>query len=171
VLIRRAVGRVHGLARSLRVLSHQLHPAKLRLIGLVPALSSLQRELSRPDLAVMFTHQDVPNTLPDDVTLCLFRVVQEALQNAIKHSRARRVSVDLRGGPDGLHVTVADDGIGFDVHMTWGKGLGLVSMRERLDPLGGTLDVRSKPGNGTRLDISLPVVSKTDADLSSQAAG
>src|SRR5262249_26243834 len=98
----RSLERVHGLARSLRVLSHRLHPAKLRLVGLVPALSSLQRELSRPDLAVTFTYENVPPALTDDVTLCLYRVVQEGVQNAIKHSAGRDVSVSLRGCPGRL---------------------------------------------------------------------
>jgi signal transduction histidine kinase len=170
---RQAVARVRDLARSMRALSHRLHPAKLRLIGLVPALSSLQRELSRPDLTITFSHRDVPGTVPDDVMLCVFRVVQEALQNAIKHSGAQNVMVDLRGGPAGLQVTVADDGAGFDVDQEWGTGLGLVSMHERLDPLGGVLTVRSKPGAGTRLEISVPLVGAANPDItvSSQAAG
>ncbi len=123
-------------------LSHRLHPAKLRLIGLVSALEALQRELSRSDLTVTLTHEHVPANLPHDLTLSVFRIVQEALQNALKYSRARSVIVHLRGGPDSLALTVSDDGVGFDVETAWGKGLGLISISERIEAAGGTLDIR-----------------------------
>ena len=83
------------IAKSLHELSHRLHPTRLRLIGLVAALDHLCLELSRAGLTIAFTHDDVPSTLPPDVMLCLFRVVQEALQNAIKHSKASDLSVHL----------------------------------------------------------------------------
>jgi signal transduction histidine kinase len=145
-------------------LSHRLHPAKLRLIGLVAALHGLQHELPQSDIAVTFTHDTVPSTLPPDLTLCLFRIVQEALQNALKYSRAHRVSVHLSGGPDGLALTIVDDGVGFDVNAAWGKGLGLISMSERLEAIGGTLEIRSKPGTGTRLEVRAPLRVEPDAE-------
>ena len=152
-----ALRRARGVAKSVHDLSHRLHPAKLRLIGLVSALNGLQRELSQPDLSIRFTHQNVPSTISPEVTLCVFRVVQEALQNATKYSRARHISVDLAGTPIGLEFTVADDGIGFDVEGAWGKGLGLISISERLEAIGGTFEVRSTPGAGTRLEFSVPI--------------
>ena len=152
-----ALGRLDSIARTVHDLSHRLHPAKLRLIGLIPALSGIQRELSRPGFTVAFSHRDVPAALPHDLTLCLFRVVQEALQNAAKHSGARTVTMDLRGGPASLTLTIVDDGTGFDVDAVWGQGLGLVSMSERLESVGGTLTIRSQPGEGTRLEIVAPV--------------
>src|SRR5262249_22064132 len=121
-LAREAVERLHSIAKSVHDLSHRLHPAKLRLIGLVAALHGLERELSQRDCAVSFTHEKVPSTIPPDVTLCLFRVIQEALQNAVKYSQAGGVAVHLAGTSDGLVATVADDGIGFDVSTAWGKG-------------------------------------------------
>ena len=154
---REALERVHSVAKSVHDLSHRLHPAKLRLIGLIAALHGLERELSRQDCAVTFTHEHVPAALSPDVTLCLFRVIQEALQNALKYSKAGGVAVHLSGTPDGLVATVADDGVGFDVPEAWGKGLGLISMSERLEAIGGTLDIQSKPGHGTRLEIRIPV--------------
>jgi signal transduction histidine kinase len=156
-LEREALDRVRQIAASIRALSHQLHPAKLRLTGLLPALASLQTELSRPGLTITFTHENVPGTLPHDLTLCLFRIVQEALQNAVKHSGARQASVHLAGTSDGLALTVADNGRGFDVDAAWGKGLGLISMVERLEPFGGTLNIRARPGSGTRLDVNVPL--------------
>ena len=152
-----ALDRTQALARSVHDLSHRLHPAKLRLIGLVPALQGLQRELARPGAAITVTHVDVPRNLPPDLTLCLFRIVQEGLQNALKHGRARNVSVDLRGGSDRLVLIIVDDGIGFDVGPAFGTGLGLVSMDERLDVIGGALTIHSRPGAGTRLEIVVPL--------------
>jgi len=151
------LNRTQHIAKSVHDLSHRLHPAKLRLIGLVPALHAIQRELSRPEMAVVFTHDNVPSTVPPDLTVCLFRVVQEALQNALKYSKAHEVSVQLRGGPDGLALTIADDGVGFDVNAAWGKGLGLISMEERVEAIGGALEIRSKPGAGTRLELTVPL--------------
>jgi signal transduction histidine kinase len=152
-----ALTRVHGIARSVHDLSHRLHPAKLRLLGLVSALRALRRELSKSDISITITHDNVPAALPPDLTLCLFRVVQEALQNAVKYSGAREVSVDIHGGPDGLELIIADDGVGFDVDAAWGRGLGLISMRERLEAIGASLEIRSKSGAGTRLEVRVPV--------------
>jgi signal transduction histidine kinase len=152
-----ALARAQGIAKSVHDLSHRLHPAKLRLIGLVAALQALRLELSQSGIAIAFTHENVPSTLSADVTLCLFRVVQEAVQNAIKYSKAREVSVHLAGGPLGLTLTVVDDGVGFDVDAVWGQGLGLVSMKERLDAVGGAFEIRSDPGVGTRVEATVPL--------------
>ena len=152
-----ARARAQEIAKSVHDLSHRLHPAKLRLIGLVAALQALRLELSQSGIAIAFTHDNVPSTLSPDLTLCLFRVVQEALQNAIKYSKAREVSVHLGGSPLGLTLSVVDDGVGFDVEAVWGKGLGLVSMKERLEAIGGSLEIRSSPGLGTRVEATVPL--------------
>jgi signal transduction histidine kinase len=152
-----ALTRARGVARSVHNLSHRLHPSKLRLIGLVAALQALQRELSHSAIPVRFTHANVPPVLPPDVTLCVFRTVQEALQNAMKYSHAHDVSVHLTGDVDRLVLTVVDDGVGFDVATAWGKGLGLVSMSERLEAIGGTIDIRSRHNAGTQLEIVVPL--------------
>jgi signal transduction histidine kinase len=156
-LVDGAMGRAQGIARSVHDLSHRLHPAKLRLVGLVAALNGLQKELSRPGTTITFDHTDVPATLPFDLTLSLFRVVQEAIQNALKYSRASEVSVHLKGTRDHVALTIVDDGVGFDVERAWGKGIGLISMRERLESIGGRLEIRSKPGAGTRLEVTVPI--------------
>jgi signal transduction histidine kinase len=158
-----ALDRVQSVARSVHDLSHRLHPAKLQLLGLVAALASLQRELSQPAMAITFSHDNVPSALPQDLSLCLFRIVQEALQNAAKHSGAHDVSVRLSGGADALALTIVDDGTGFDVDTAWGRGLGLVSMGERLEALGGALKIYSKPGAGTRLEVTVPIRSTNGA--------
>jgi signal transduction histidine kinase len=150
-----ALLRAREIARSVHDLSHRLHPAKLRLIGLVPALEALRVELSHSGTAIAFTHEQVPSTLSPDLTMCLFRVVQEALHNAIKYSKASHVSVHLARSPNGLTLSVVDDGVGFDVDAVWAKGLGLVSMRERLEAIGGALEIRSTPGLGTRVEATV----------------
>ena len=160
-----ALNRAQDLARSVHDLSHRLHPTKLRLIGLVPALQALQRELSRSDTTIAFTHEGVPANLPLDLTLSVFRVVQEAVQNALKHGRARTVTVDLRGGSNVLALTVSDDGVGFDVDAAWGEGLGLISMGERIEAIEGTLDIRSTPGGGTCLTITVPLPKERAAEV------
>ena len=162
---RAVLSRAHNLAKSVHDLSHRLHPAKLRLLGLPAALKSLQHELARPGVEIAVTHENVPNPLPEDVTLCLYRVVQEALQNALKHSGAREIIVHLRGDIAALTVSVIDDGAGFDVSAKFGRGLGLVSMKERLEAIGGTLRIRSAPGQGTRLKIRVPVAAHQPVTL------
>jgi len=156
-LAQAALDRLHSLARGMRDLSHRLHPAKLQLIGLVPSLASLQRELTRPDFTVTLTHENIPAALPHEVTLCLYRIVQEALQNAIRHSSAREVRISLHGAVDQLTLTIVDDGVGFDVDAAWGKGLGLLSMSERLESIDGSVKIRSGPGAGTRVDVVVPI--------------
>lgn len=158
-----ALDRLHSLAHGMRDLSHRLHPAKLQLMGLVPSLSSLPRELSRPGLSITFTHQNVPPGLSHDLTLCVYRVVQEALQNAIRHSSAQNVSVNLRGDAETLMVTITDDGMGFDVDAEWGTGLGLLSMTERLESINGAVTIHSRRGTGTRVEVSVPVPAVREA--------
>jgi len=155
-LARKAFQRTQTIAQTVHALSYRLHPAKLQLMGLVPSLSSLQREFSKTGVDIGFSHRNVPDRLPHDLTLCLFRIVQEALQNAVRHGSARKVSLDLEGGPKGLTLAVVDDGVGFDADAVPVKGLGLISMRERLEPLGGTLEIHSRPGTGTRLNVFVP---------------
>jgi signal transduction histidine kinase len=154
---RATLDRVHDLSKSVHEISHKLHPTKLGLTGLVSALDGLQRELSRPDVAITFTHENVPTDLAQHLTLCVFRVVQEALQNAIKHGGAHDILVHLSGSDAGLTLTVVDDGLGFDVNTAFGKGLGLISMQERLEAVHGTLKIRSTPGAGTRLKVTVPM--------------
>jgi signal transduction histidine kinase len=165
-----ALSRAQVISKSVHDLSHRLHPARLRLIGLVAALHALRLELSQSGIAITLSHENVPLTLPPDLMLCLFRVVQEALQNAVKYSGAHEISVQLTGDPDGLTLDIVEDGVGFDVDAAWGKGLGLLSMSERLEAIGGTLEIRSSSGAGTRLKVTIPahVVYGTDASASKQ---
>lgn len=157
-LAKEALSHAQGVAKSVQDLSHRVHPARLRVLGLVPSLEALRDELSKNqnEIGIRFTHEMLP-TLPGELTLCVFRVVQEALQNALKHSKAHNVSVHLSGERGVLTLSIVDDGVGFDVDGAAGRGLGLISMNERLDAVGGSLEIRSTPGVGTQLKIRVPV--------------
>ena len=160
-----ALSQAREIARKLHDLSHRLHPTRLRLTGLVAGLQTLQRELSKSGPTITVTHDCVPTNLPIDLTVSLFRVVQEALHNALKHSKARTVAVDLRGASTGLALTISDDGEGFSVDAAWGTGLGLMSMRERIEAVRGTFDLRSRRGEGTLLAITVPLAAGAAAEL------
>jgi signal transduction histidine kinase len=147
---------VSSITRSLHELSHRLHPATLKLMGLVGSLRSLQQEHLRTGLPVHFVHTDIPENLSPELSLCLFRVVQEVLRNAAKYSDASEVTVELSRHAGRLLLTVSDDGVGFDVEKAWGKGLGLISIRERVEASGGTVTVESHPDSGTRFVIDVP---------------
>ena len=86
----------------------------------------------------------------------MYRIAQEAMQNAIKHSGARHIKVQLKGERDAIALNIIDDGVGFDVDAASGKGLGLISMHERAESVGGTLSVISRKGVGTRLQVTVP---------------
>jgi signal transduction histidine kinase len=163
-LTARSLANVDAVARSVRDLSRRLYPATLRLIGLTAALRGLQLELSREGVDIDLKCENVPSSLPPDVTLCVYRVVQEALQNVRKHARARHVSVRLTRGQARLALTIEDDGDGFDVDAALGTGLGLISMHERLEALGGHLAIHSGPGSGTRIEVTVPVHSEAGAE-------
>ena len=152
----RAMEATQGISTSVRELSHRLHPAKLRLIGLVGALDGLRRDCSLPHLPIAFCHRDVPAEIDHDVALCLFRVAQEALGNAIKHSDAHHVSVALTGEPSGLTLTITDDGKGFDVDGAPNGGLGLISMRERVESFAGAVEIQASRLSGTCLRVTVP---------------
>lgn len=150
-----ALARVEQINQSVHELSHRLHPAKLRLLGLTAALQGLCTELEQSGLSITFIHDAIQPLLPD-LTVPLFRVVQEALHNTLKYSGARHATVLLGAHDGGLTLVVTDDGSGFDVDAAWNTGLGLASMRERIDAIGGALDIRSWPGGGTRVSITVP---------------
>src|SRR5262245_5017249 len=155
-IVRDAQKRVKSLLKSVHDLSHRLHPANLRLVGLLAALGQLQRDLSRPGITITVASENVDAMLPDDIALCLFRTAQEAMQNAVKYSGARSIQVQLKGGQDAIALKIIDDGVGFDVEAAAGKGLGLISMLERAESVGGTLKVVSRKGAGTRLQVTVP---------------
>ena len=149
------------ISADIRKVSHRLHPAVLDFLGLVAALSEFCDEFAKLNkMKIEFVHHQVPSTLPKDMTLCLYRVAQEAVRNAQKHSGCRRLLVELIGGRNSLRLRVSDSGAGFDPTSVPGDRLGLVSMTERVRSLGGELSVHSRPGGGTTVDAYVPIASR-----------
>lgn len=144
---------------EVRRISHQLHPSKLEHLGLVAAVKSFCEELDeRRGVKIAFRSRDIPADLPKEVALCVFRVVQESLRNVVKHSGAQEARVVLGMSGQTVQLCVSDSGAGFDVDSaTHRKGLGLISMKERLRLVGGSLTIRSRPTRGTQLDIQIPL--------------
>jgi PAS domain S-box-containing protein len=158
---------------DVRHLSHRLHSSMLDYLGLAPALQKLAAEFSeRCKIPVRFANASLPTSLPSDIALALFRIAEESLTNIAKHSRARSASIAIHGGSDGIHLTVEDDGNGFDVMGLASKGgLGFVSMQERLRVLHGTVRVDSALSRGTKIDVWVPSTSVVaSAPVDSQQA-
>ena len=149
---------ISDVSNATRDLSHELHPFTLEYLGLVGALKKLCRDIgSKSTLAISFSEKDVPSHLPPDVSHCLFRVAQEALQNIVKHGRARAASMELavRGGH--VLLRIVDDGVGITPEQHHSGGMGLVSMRERVCVVGGTCKVMPGPLKGTIVEVSVPL--------------
>ena len=159
------------IATSVQALSHRLHSSKLEYLGLVAALRGFCREFSdQHHVEVEFSHDPIPESLPQEISLCLFRVVQAALVNALKHSGVKSFDVHLRLSPGIVHLTIHDAGVGFDVEkMLGGHGLGLISMRERVRFVNGEISIQSTPNSGTTIDVDVPVPAPADT-VTSQSA-
>ena len=157
--IEHARQRLFDISKDVQSLSHRLHSSKLEYLGIATATKSFCRELSEQHkVRIEFTHSDIPQNLPSEVSLALFRVLQEALQNAVKHSHAQDFKVELHGAQDELHLAISDPGTGFDQKEAMGsRGLGLISMRERLQLVNGALAIESKPGHGTTIRARVPI--------------
>jgi signal transduction histidine kinase len=148
-----------AFSKDLHRLSHGLHPAKLEQLGLATATAGLCREVEQVyRIAVECECRDLSRDLPPAVALCVYRVIQEALQNVAKHSGANCVNVELTGANGEIRLSVVDDGKGFDVRaVSAAGGLGLVSMRERVRSVHGQIHWRSMPGRGTRVYVRVPM--------------
>jgi PAS domain S-box-containing protein len=154
--------RVSDLGKDIHALSHRLHSSKLEYLGLVSAARSFCHELSEQrNVRIEFKHSNVPARIPQEISLCLFRVLQEALQNAVKHSSDRSFTVDVHGTEEGISLTVSDSGIGFDWRDAMNRrGIGLISMRERLRLVNGELSIQSERGRGTTVRARVPLGQK-----------
>ena len=150
--------RAQSISSDVYRLSHQLHPTKLEALGLVTSLRSYCREVStQQSIHVSFTHGDVPASIPMDISLCVYRIVQEALRNVARHSGANEAHVQILTRDGGLCLRIADAGAGFDPDSIGHVGLGLISIRERLRFVGGELQVHSARSHGTRLEVWIPI--------------
>jgi PAS domain S-box-containing protein len=164
--IRDLWSRTQEISSEVHRLSYQLHPSKLDHLGLAAAVKSLCCELAEHHkVQIDFRHRGLPAVLAKEVTLCLFRVVQESLNNVIKHSGSREAKVVLEGTGKAVLLRVTDDGCGFDESAQM-RGLGFISMRERLRLVGGEISVHSQPSFGTQINVSIPLVEITKLSVS-----
>ncbi len=156
---RRLKDQIVGVSRDVHALSHELHPSILDDLGLVDALEAKCHQMSqRDELDVDFQHRGVPSSLPKDIALCLYRIVQESLRNVVKHSQTDRASVSLFVEDKQIVLSVSDAGVGFDVDQTGGQGgLGLASIEERTRLVGGELSIRSRLQEGTDITVRIPL--------------
>jgi PAS domain S-box-containing protein len=155
--------RVTGIASEIQAISHRLHSSHLEYLGLAAATEILCREFrTKHGVEIEFKCEGVPRDLAKDTSLCLYRVLQEALQNALKHSGAREFSVELIGNESEIRLTVSDRGVGFDSKRAdKQQGLGLISMRERLRLVHGDFQVESEPGRGTTIRCKVRTIIQT----------
>ncbi len=153
---------VLDLESDVQAISHRLHSSKLEYLGLAAAAAGFCKEVSnRQGVEIDFHSENIPKDLANEVSLCLFRVLQEAIQNAIKHSGSRHFEVSLRAGLSEIELTVRDSGIGFDPQDAMkGRGLGLTSIRERLKLVNGDLSIDSRPQHGTTIQARVPLTPK-----------
>ncbi len=158
--VRAIEDRVNELSDDVRHLAHQLHPSVLDDLGLSIALQRLLDDFTaRTTVRGEFIDCDTPKPLPQEVATCLYRLAQESLRNVSRHAKAKQVRIELARLRDGLQLQVSDNGVGFDQTRQDDKheGLGFVSMKERVALVGGTLDIQSVPGAGTRVCAWVPL--------------
>jgi PAS domain S-box-containing protein len=162
--------RTSEICSDVQDISHQLHSSKLQYLGIAAAAKLFCKEFSEHEkLEIDYHSVDIPTAVADNISLCLFRVLQEALHNAAKHSGARQLEVYLRGASSEIQLTIRDHGVGFDPKEVMKRnGLGLISIRERVALVGGTFSVFSKPQSGTEIVVRVPISSGQKA---SGAAG
>jgi len=149
---------VSDVAKTTHEISHGLHPTFLKHSGLGVALRALCRRIgTEKSLRVSFIDGTQPTSTSIEMSVCLYRVAQEALQNVSKHSHAQSVIVELNDKSDCISLRIVDDGIGFNMREERMNGLGLISMLERVRLIGGTLRIRSSPNSGTTIEAFVPL--------------
>lgn len=146
----------HQAMDELLTVARQLRPTALDDLGLRAAIAGLVKQLDRPGLTATFSCNDDPSGLDPDIQLVIYRVSQEAIGNAVRHSGAGRIDATLNRKDDRFELTVTDDGSGFTFDQAT-SGLGLGGMRERAILVGGELDIESRPDHGTTIRLSVPV--------------
>jgi signal transduction histidine kinase len=162
-LVKEQIGRIklaaESAVRSIRDMALLLRPPMLDDLGLIPALEWQARETSRRgDMEVEVHATDSPGGLPDQVKIGIYRLVQEALQNAATHAHAKTAKVSVNCYPERVEVEISDDGVGFAPDRT--RGMGILGMEERVRQLSGTFDLHSSPGKGSTVRAVFPLADK-----------
>ena len=147
-----------GLSTDIDSMSRRLHPSMLSQLGLAMAIGHLCENFRQQHgIKIKFSNRQIPKRFPDNVALSLYRVAQECLRNVAKHSEAQVVRIELIGSRKEIRLRVCDSGKGFDPGSAAGKGLGLISMRERMHLVGGEIFIQSEPSHGTRIEARVPL--------------
>jgi signal transduction histidine kinase len=163
--VRAIQDRVAELSEDVRRLAYQFHPSILDDLGLPIALQRLVDDFAvRSNVRGSFGHQNIPEVVPQEIATCLYRVAQESLNNVARHAQASQVDVELTWSPSGLTVTITDDGVGFvsELSQNGRHGLGLLSMKERVALVHGTLQIVSAVEKGTRVQVVVPVLEEDE---------
>src|SRR5712691_89181 len=159
--LRRIKGLLNEVEKHLRRYSHELRPTILDDLGWIPAIRFLAEGISKRANLPIHIQTRISGRLPGPAETALYRIVQESLNNAVKHAKARNIWIRAWRENQVLHCSVRDDGEGFDSHRAQGtpgrKGLGLIAMQERVSAIGGTLRIQSGPGEGTEISLRLPL--------------
>jgi PAS domain S-box-containing protein len=158
--VRDLSGLITEIASDVQALSHRLHSSKLEYLGLATAMRGFCKEYGeQQEVDIDFEARNLPSTLSPEISLCFFRVLQEALHNSVKYSGVRHFEVRSWATPNEVHLTVSDFGSGFDVETAKaGRGLGLISMDERLKILNGMLSINSQLKRGTTVHALVPLI-------------
>jgi|SoiMethySBSTD1v2_1073268.scaffolds.fasta_scaffold1360786_1 signal transduction histidine kinase len=151
---------VAQIGHTIRLISHNLHPSILELLGLSGALNALCSEFQQHGLRVRLEIPKENPRIDEQARLCLYRIAQEALHNVVRHARCDSAAVKLRQGERSIVLTITDHGTGFDSKQRR-YGLGLISMKERVTLMQGSLDVHSIPGRGTQIRVTVPTDTQT----------
>ena len=148
---------IADLDRDIHRICYELYPVVLEKLGLLGALRCLCREFSESSgISILLDIQEIPRNLPASVAMCVYRVTQEALHNISKHARATKATVSLREAAEGLEIAIEDFGVGFDpLSIRTRKGLGLTTIEERVLGVGGHFSIRSSPGSGTEVRVTV----------------
>jgi signal transduction histidine kinase len=145
--------------------AHELYSPRLEYLGIAAVMRAFCEEFGeRKGVEIDFRSHGFPNHLPPDVSICLFRVLQEALHNGVMHSEVQKFSVQLWGESDEVHLKVSDSGVGFDLRAArTGRGLGLVRIEQRIKLVNGKSSIDSRPEEGTTIKVSAPLRSVHDS--------
>ena len=169
-------GQIAELSDDVRNLAYRLHPSILDHLGLAIALETYSKEYSkREKIRVTFSHNNIPDAIPQDIATCVYRVAQEGLRNVAKHAKAVQAVMKLEGRDGHLELSIKDSGTGFNPNER--QGLGLLSMQERVRLVQGSFSLQSQPGYGTTISVRIPLTAsagdgvQTAAPVSVQGGG
>ena len=163
--------RTSEISAVVQSLSRELHSSKLEYLGLVSAMKSFSKEFGgKHQVEIDFSSEGIPSDVPPEISLCLFRVMQEGLHNALKHSGVRFFEVKMHRSPAEIQLMVRDLGRGFETELAKDSpGLGLVSMQERVRLVKGTISITSKPQSGTEINVRIPLQAEVQTEQAKSA--